>query len=66
MNPKKEFEELQRTRLLAAIREHGGNIAAVARAMDYDRTHVHKLIDKYGLKREVARARLNAVESANP
>ncbi len=43
-----ESDEL-RDELVRMLREHGGNLAAVARAMDKDRTQIRRWLKRYGL-----------------
>jgi len=40
----------QRTVLVALLAEHGGNLSAVARAMRTSRSHVHRLMKRYGIE----------------
>jgi transcriptional regulator with AAA-type ATPase domain len=42
----------RRAALVAQLTAHGGNLAAVARALGTSRTQVHRLIKKYGLRLE--------------
>jgi DNA-binding NtrC family response regulator len=39
----------ERVRIEAALREHGGNVAATARALGMHRTHLRRLIERHGL-----------------
>lgn len=58
------FDRVQCELLTEIIREYGGNLSAVARRLKYNRTHVHKLIRKYGLTELVIEARYRAAKNA--
>ncbi len=52
-----DAEELaRRDELEALLREHAGNVSAVARAMGKDRKQVHRWLDRYGLSPEPFRS----------
>src|SRR5262249_22168191 len=48
-------EQAQRDELHALLTEHGGNVAAVARALGKARTQIHRWVRRYGLRLETYR-----------
>jgi sigma-54 dependent transcriptional regulator, acetoin dehydrogenase operon transcriptional activator AcoR len=46
----------ERERLLALLREHGGNVSAVARALGTSRTQVRRLAERYRIELDAARS----------
>jgi transcriptional regulator with PAS, ATPase and Fis domain len=42
-------DEARRDRLLACLREHHGNLAAVARALGTSRAQIHRLLERYAI-----------------
>ena len=44
-----ETDQKQRDQVVASLREHRGNISAVARALDKDRKQIQRWIKRFGL-----------------
>jgi transcriptional regulator of acetoin/glycerol metabolism len=42
-------DQARRDELVARLREHHGNLAAVARALGTSRTQIHRLLERYGI-----------------
>ncbi len=42
-------DQVRRDELIACLREHHGNLAAVARALHTSRTQIHRLLERYGI-----------------
>jgi len=55
-DPAGERDAAQRDRLVALLREHDGNVSAVARAMGKARTQVQRWLKRFGLAPEAFRA----------
>ena len=49
---KKYREVLEREYIIKQIKKYNGNITEVAKALGVDRTHLHKKMTQYGLKRD--------------
>jgi DNA-binding NtrC family response regulator len=49
-------EELDREALAELLRRHGGNVAAVAKALGRSRTQVYRLVSKHGLQLDAFRS----------
>ncbi|WP_305036182.1 helix-turn-helix domain-containing protein [Myxococcus sp. AB025B] len=43
------MEDSERARVEEALRAHGGNVAAAARALGMHRTHLRRLLQRHGL-----------------
>ncbi|RKG90717.1 Fis family transcriptional regulator, partial [Corallococcus sp. CA049B] len=43
------LDEDARARVEQALRQHGGNVAATARALGMHRTQLRRLLERYGL-----------------
>lgn len=46
------WQEIEREAFEEALRHHGGNVAAVARALGISPVTVYKRVERYGLARE--------------
>ncbi|RYZ46042.1 MAG: Fis family transcriptional regulator, partial [Myxococcaceae bacterium] len=46
------LEEGERARVVEALRQHGGNVAATARALGMHRTQLRRLLERHGLSLE--------------
>jgi len=44
-----QHETSRREELVGCLREHAGNLAAVARALGTSRTQIHRLLERYGI-----------------
>ncbi|MCY0998901.1 sigma 54-interacting transcriptional regulator [Myxococcus sp. MISCRS1] len=47
--PRPPLEDSERARVEEALRAHGGNVAAAARALGMHRTHLRRLLQRHGL-----------------
>jgi transcriptional regulator with GAF, ATPase, and Fis domain len=54
--PLSEDEQRLRERIIALLKEHKGNIAAVARAMGKARMQIHRWVKRYGIEPDAFRA----------
>ncbi|PCK07395.1 MAG: Fis family transcriptional regulator [Alteromonadaceae bacterium] len=45
-------QEMEREFLVQCLQQYGGNISQVAKSLDMDRTHLHKKLAQYEIKRE--------------